>query len=904
MNKKYVFRLEDELMNWLEDLGTEDTPIDRTELNDYIAFQSEDIYDALGLDENGDPLDESKKIEARSHKEDNEKASPRFITTKNGNKKRARNMVDVTNPKVGNKSYHNEKGNQYWGTTEDEYASKRNKTGQKNDNGTEQYLADYDDMQNPVKKFQYLKGQAKSRSDDAEQLKKIGSRVRAQWKKDYYNQGIKSAQAQADRQNAEATDIVNQERERIANKQKNTESKNTSKLSVKIVLDENKKEKAKRNIIPKNHKLNEGYSMENFRISGNICNIISFDSIDIQEKKYDENYDEYYDINAKCNIIAEIQDLELDYGPHKAYIDKFNPKIKITELETYGTIDNEDFKDKGRLEQIIAEDIYGTSFSELINISIYPGYKGEPIQAELYKADIVGYIKFEFIEQPVIDYINFKWDDENDINYRLVDENGDIIEELGDRKDAINLAEKTPKCVAVIEVYYDWYLTDGEGSEDSDYCEDGRTVWTREKKTEGLKGNTIPRNWKKITYKSKIDTNLNKAGDTLEVERDEWDRPIVKNTSTGEAGRLNWDIIRNPELAEIINIEKKTEARNPENDEINTKIRKSLNGSTKYKDDLKKAGLEVSQNEKGKVTAINDMDKEDLKNSHPDTDYYNYLTKQKVQPEVTDTGAFSPTNPFRNSDNFENTISKEDRTVYKSDNNGVSKAIPKKYKTGRKNFGYNPDEFPRKNYNGVASYEPLEDKELKDFKYAKSTTSDGGWKKQDLNRAKAEYDRAKAEYDKDANKVNSIRDRIAKSKANRKAETRSHKEDRKITEATTDVNEVVDEYKEAYHKDLDLKTVPCVIARDKMLSGWGGAEGKNHYQVVLCADSTEAHNIANNMQAQAKREQLANVRVSFGVKLPSRASVAYCVGRYASAWNMGDSWYERYDTEKKTESKE
>ena len=742
--------LEDELMNWLEDLGTEDTPIDRTELNDYIAFQSEDIYDALGLDENGDPLDESKKIEtkgsdktytciedrqggdfavgytmtaeewgetayswaygddwsdpeepllknfdteqecidfiqdmweltivpsddpqakeflgkkqeARSHKEDNERVAPRFITTKNGNKKRARNMVDVTNPKVGNKSYHNEKGNQYWGTTEDEYASKRNKTGQKNDNGTEQYLADYDDMQNPVKKFQYLKGQAKSRSDDAEQLKKIGSRVRAQWKKDYYNQGIKSAQAQADRQNAEATDIVNQERERIANKQKNTESKNTSKLSVKITLDENK--------------------------------------------------------------------------------------------------------------------------------------------------------------------------------------------------------------------------------------------------TEGLKGNTIPRNWKKITYKSKIDTNLYKAGDTLEVERDEWDRPIVKNTSTGEAGRLNWDIIRNPELAEIINIEKKTEARNPENDEINTKIRKSLNGSTKYKDDLKKAGLEVSQNEKGKVTAINDMDKEDLKNSHPDTDYYNYLTKQKVQPEVTDTGAFSPTNPFRNSDNFENTISKEDRTVYKSDNNGVSRAIPKKYKTGRKNFGYNPDEFPRKSYNGVASYEPLEDKELKDFKYAKSTTSDGGWKKQDLNRAKAEYDRAKAEYDKDANKVNSIRDRIAKSKANRKAETRSHKEDRKITEATTDVNEVVDEYKEAYHKDLDLKTVPCVIARDKMLSGWGGAEGKNHYQVVLCADSTEAHNIANNMQA-AKREQLANVRVSFGVKLPSRASVAYCVGRNASAWNMGDNWYERYDTEKKTESKE
>lgn len=45
---------------------------------------------------------------------------------------------------------------------------------------------------------------------------------------------------------------------------------------------------------------------------------------------------------------------------------------------------------------------------------------------------------------------------------------------------------------------------------------------------------------------------------------------------------------------------------------------------------------------------------------------------------------------------------------------------------------------------------------------------------------------------------------------------------RTLTEATTDVNEVAEEYKEAYHIDLDLKRVPCVIARDKFLSGWGG----------------------------------------------------------------------------------
>lgn len=139
---------------------------------------------------------------------------------------------------------------------------------------------------------------------------------------------------------------------------------------------------------------------------------------------------------------------------------------------------------------------------------------------------------------------------------------------------------------------------------------------------------------------------------------------------------------------------------------------------------------------------------------------------------------------------------------------------------------------------------------------------------------------------------------------NKKQEARSNKariNNKKVTEATTDVNEVYDEYKKAYHKDLDLKTVPCVIARDKMLSGWGGAEGKTHYQVVLCADRDEADNIAHNMQAIAKREQLANVRMSFGVKLPSKASVAYVVGRYAPAWNMGDNWYARYDTDEKKE---
>ena len=123
---------------------------------------------------------------------------------------------------------------------------------------------------------------------------------------------------------------------------------------------------------------------------------------------------------------------------------------------------------------------------------------------------------------------------------------------------------------------------------------------------------------------------------------------------------------------------------------------------------------------------------------------------------------------------------------------------------------------------------------------------------------------------------------------------------RTLTEATTDANEIAEEYKKAYHIDLDWNKVPCVIARDKFLSGWGGAEGKTHYQVVLCGDSTEAANIESNMRGLGKEEGLANIRRDFGVRLSSKVSKAYVVGRYASAWNnLSDSWYEnRFDSGK------
>lgn len=254
------------------------------------------------------------------------------------------------------------------------------------------------------------------------------------------------------------------------------------------------------------------------------------------------------------------------------------------------------------------------------------------------------------------------------------------------------------------------------------------------------------------------------------------------------------------------------EAKNPENDEINTKIRKTLNGSTKYKDDLKDAGLETVEDEKGKVTTVRNpnknsagykgMNKQDLKNSHPDTDYYNYLTKSKEEPVETDTGAFTYDNIFRNSDNFEKTAGSRDVNRLRTDKNGVSTAIPKKYKTGNKNYNVDLDKFPRKSYNGVASYEPLSNTELDDFKYDKSRVSDDGTLKRDLDDAKEKYDDVKAQYDTVNDRVTDVRNRIAKSKERTNQKTESVK--LQEVDATSDF---LNDLKDLFNKHLRLPTI-------------------------------------------------------------------------------------------------
>lgn len=161
-----------------------------------------------------------KKQEARSHKEDNEKAAPRTKLNKNGKEVPTRDMVDVSNPSVGNNSYKNQKGNQYWGTTNSEYASKRNKTGKRNEYGYDIYLADVDTMRTPVDKFQYEKNQAKLLKKDRDELKQKEKSARKPQNKEFYKGAVDNLDNQIDKRNQAASEIVSNEKDRIQNKRR------------------------------------------------------------------------------------------------------------------------------------------------------------------------------------------------------------------------------------------------------------------------------------------------------------------------------------------------------------------------------------------------------------------------------------------------------------------------------------------------------------------------------------------------------------------------------------------------------------------------------------------------------------------------------------------------------------
>lgn len=165
-------------------------------------------------------LQEMQISEARSHKEDNEKVAPR-TTTRNGKEVKITDIQkDLDNTFVGkryakgavaNNPYY---GGQYYGTTDGEYRSKRNKTGQKRtstiDMSKKYDVYKADTFETPVTDYQFAMGRYKDYEETGDEDTPMAQSYK------------KSAQ-----------DIVNKERERIANKQNKEEAKE--------ILDEKKK---------------------------------------------------------------------------------------------------------------------------------------------------------------------------------------------------------------------------------------------------------------------------------------------------------------------------------------------------------------------------------------------------------------------------------------------------------------------------------------------------------------------------------------------------------------------------------------------------------------------------------------------------------------------------------------
>ena len=197
---------------------------------------------------NYEPNDEELFAEARSHREDNEKAAPRTVKNALGNDVETREMVDVSNPDVGNNSYKNEKGNQYWGTTHSEYASKRNKTGQKNEYGYDVYLAPFKntgdwtikaDRMEPATataRYQYQKEQGELLKPDLKRYRDKEKRARNPENKEYWKKAADNIQRNIDDYDKKAKDIIDQEKEKRANK-KTESAENVDAKNIEAIQD-------------------------------------------------------------------------------------------------------------------------------------------------------------------------------------------------------------------------------------------------------------------------------------------------------------------------------------------------------------------------------------------------------------------------------------------------------------------------------------------------------------------------------------------------------------------------------------------------------------------------------------------------------------------------------------------
>lgn len=87
------------------------------------------------------------------------------------------------------------------------------------------------------------------------------------------------------------------------------------------------------------------------------------------------------------------------------------------------------------------------------------------------------------------------------------------------------------------------------------------------------------------------------------------------------------------------------------------------------------------------------------------------------------------------------------------------------------------------------------------------------------------------------------------------------------------------------NKEVKTEGKIFVWFNDKFLSGWGGASGRIHKQVIICDDWATADRVYNNLCNESKRFGAAYIKQGRILPNMARYSVSYRLAEDCPLWN-------------------
>ena len=86
-------------------------------------------------------------------------------------------------------------------------------------------------------------------------------------------------------------------------------------------------------------------------------------------------------------------------------------------------------------------------------------------------------------------------------------------------------------------------------------------------------------------------------------------------------------------------------------------------------------------------------------------------------------------------------------------------------------------------------------------------------------------------------------------------------------------------------KEVNTEGKIFVWFNDVYLSGWGGASGRIHKQVIICDDWATADRVYNNINSDPKRHGAKYIRQGRHLPNMARCSVSYRLAEDCPLWN-------------------